>query len=143
MYIFGYLKTPDIILSLVSSRKFDWTHTFDTHCNIFRRRGRLRDGFEVIFAVVFLQVSLRYICETKGTKFGYIQSCYVEFFFSLFFAPLFIWHFSFIISQYHSYFFITFNVKNYIVLYLKNIEKQSLFTQKNVNLKRSVFPLYI
>ena len=32
MCIFGYLKTPDIILSLVSSRKLDWTHTFDTHC---------------------------------------------------------------------------------------------------------------
>ena len=39
MYIFevqmcmlGYLKTPDIILPLVSSRKLDWTHTFDTHC---------------------------------------------------------------------------------------------------------------
>ena len=30
MCIFGYLKTPDIILSLVSSRKLDWTHTFDT-----------------------------------------------------------------------------------------------------------------
>ena len=32
MCMFGYLKTPDIILSLVSSRKLDWTHTFDTHC---------------------------------------------------------------------------------------------------------------
>ena len=32
MCIFGYLKTPDIILSLVSARKLDWTHTFDTHC---------------------------------------------------------------------------------------------------------------
>ena len=32
MCIFGYLKTPDIILSLVSSRKLDWTHSFDTHC---------------------------------------------------------------------------------------------------------------
>ena len=35
MCMFGYLKTPDIILPLVSSRKLDWTHTFDTHC-IFR-----------------------------------------------------------------------------------------------------------
>ena len=34
MCIFGYLKTPDIILSLVSSRKLDWTHTFDTHCKL-------------------------------------------------------------------------------------------------------------
>ena len=33
MCMFGYLKTPDIILSLVSSQKLDWTHTFDTHCN--------------------------------------------------------------------------------------------------------------
>ena len=32
MCMFGYLKTPDIILPLVSSRKLDWTHTFDTHC---------------------------------------------------------------------------------------------------------------
>ena len=32
MRMFGYLKTPDIILSLVSSQKLDWTHTFDTHC---------------------------------------------------------------------------------------------------------------
>ena len=110
--------------------------------NIFRRGGRLRDGFEVIFAVVFLQVSLRYICETKATKFWHIQGCCVEFRFSLSFTPLFIWHFSFIISHYHSWLFITFNAKNDIVLYLKNIEKQSDFVYtKNVNLKRSVFPL--
>ena len=32
MCMFGYLKPPDIILSLVSSRHLDWTHTFDTHC---------------------------------------------------------------------------------------------------------------
>ena len=32
MCMFGYLKTPDIILPLVSSRNLDWTHTFDTHC---------------------------------------------------------------------------------------------------------------
>ena len=32
MCMFGYLKTTDIILPLVSSRKLDWTHTFDTHC---------------------------------------------------------------------------------------------------------------
>ena len=30
--MFGYLKTPDIMLSIVSSKKLDWTHTFDTHC---------------------------------------------------------------------------------------------------------------
>ena len=35
MCMFGYLKTPDIILPLVSSRKLDWTHTFDTHCSKF------------------------------------------------------------------------------------------------------------
>ena len=35
--MFGYLKTPDIMLSIVSSKKLDWTHTFDTHCkrNLF------------------------------------------------------------------------------------------------------------
>ena len=32
MCMFVYLKTPDTILPLVSSRKLDWTHTFDTHC---------------------------------------------------------------------------------------------------------------
>ena len=26
------LKITDIILSLVSSKKLDWTHTFGTHC---------------------------------------------------------------------------------------------------------------
>ena len=31
--MFGYLKTPDIMLSIVSLKKLDWTHTFDTHCN--------------------------------------------------------------------------------------------------------------
>ena len=30
--MFGYLKTPDIMLSIVSSKKLDWTHTFDTYC---------------------------------------------------------------------------------------------------------------
>ena len=30
--MFGYLQTPDIILTLVSSQKLDWTHTFDTYC---------------------------------------------------------------------------------------------------------------
>ena len=30
--MFGYFKISDIILSLVSSQKLDWTHTFDTHC---------------------------------------------------------------------------------------------------------------
>ena len=39
MYIFEgqmrmhvYLKIPEIILSLVSSQKLDWTHTTGTHC---------------------------------------------------------------------------------------------------------------
>ena len=31
MCIFGYLKIPDIILSLVSSQKLDWTQTFGTY----------------------------------------------------------------------------------------------------------------
>ena len=31
MCTFGYLKTLDIILSLVYLQKLDWTHTFDTH----------------------------------------------------------------------------------------------------------------
>ena len=32
MCIFGHLKIPDIILSLVSSQKLDWTQTFGTYC---------------------------------------------------------------------------------------------------------------
>ena len=32
MCIVGYLKIPDKILSLVSSQKLDWTHTFGTYC---------------------------------------------------------------------------------------------------------------
>ena len=28
--MFGCTKIPDIILSLLSSQKLDWTHTFDT-----------------------------------------------------------------------------------------------------------------
>ena len=32
MCVFRYLKTPDIILSLVSLKKLDRTHSFDTHC---------------------------------------------------------------------------------------------------------------
>ena len=35
MCMFGYLKPPDIMLSIVSSQKLDWTHTFDTHCMYF------------------------------------------------------------------------------------------------------------
>ena len=35
MCIFGYLKIPDIILSLVSSQKLDWTQTFGTYCIFF------------------------------------------------------------------------------------------------------------
>ena len=38
IYMFGYLKTPDIILSIVSSKKLDWTHTFDTHCTTNRNK---------------------------------------------------------------------------------------------------------
>ena len=32
MCMFGFLKTPDVILSLVSSQKLEWTRTFDTYC---------------------------------------------------------------------------------------------------------------
>ena len=32
MGMFGYIKIPDVILSLVSPEKLNWTHTFDTHC---------------------------------------------------------------------------------------------------------------
>ena len=32
MCVFRYLKTPDIILSLVSLKKLNWTHSIDTHC---------------------------------------------------------------------------------------------------------------
>ena len=32
MGMFGYSKIPDVILSLVSPEKLNWTHTFDTHC---------------------------------------------------------------------------------------------------------------
>ena len=34
MCTFGYLKIPDIILSLVSSQKLDWTQTFGTYCTV-------------------------------------------------------------------------------------------------------------
>ena len=34
MSMFRYLKTPDIILPLVSSKKLDWTHTFGTYCTL-------------------------------------------------------------------------------------------------------------
>ena len=34
MCTFGYLKTLDIILSLLSLQKLDWTRTFDTHCTL-------------------------------------------------------------------------------------------------------------
>ena len=37
--MFGYLKTPDIMLSIVFSKKMDWTHTFDTHCMSIRLLG--------------------------------------------------------------------------------------------------------
>ena len=47
MCMFGYLKTPDIMLSIVSSQKLDWTHTFDTHCT----------------CIFFLHV-----CEIRGNK---------------------------------------------------------------------------
>ena len=41
MCIFGYLKIPDIILSLVSSQKLDWTHTFGTYCTLWEQYGNL------------------------------------------------------------------------------------------------------
>ena len=41
MCTFGYLKMPDIILSLVSSQKLDWTHTFGTYSTIQQGRKLL------------------------------------------------------------------------------------------------------
>ena len=32
--MFRHLKTPDIILFLVSSQKLHWTRTFDTYCSL-------------------------------------------------------------------------------------------------------------
>ena len=32
MGMFGYFKIPDVILTLASSQKLNWTHYFDTHC---------------------------------------------------------------------------------------------------------------
>ena len=32
MSMFGYFKIPDVILTLASSQKLNWTHSFDTHC---------------------------------------------------------------------------------------------------------------
>ena len=40
MCMFEYLKTPDIMLSIVSSQKLDWTHTFDTHCKCMIKLSR-------------------------------------------------------------------------------------------------------
>ena len=37
MGMFGYLKIPDVILSLVSSQKFNWTHIFNTHCSFLNK----------------------------------------------------------------------------------------------------------
>ena len=36
MGMFGYFKIPDVILTLASSQKLNWTHSFDTHC-IFKK----------------------------------------------------------------------------------------------------------
>ena len=30
--MFGYFKIPDVILTLASSQKLNWTRSFDTHC---------------------------------------------------------------------------------------------------------------
>ena len=38
MSMFGYFKIPDVILTLASSQKLNWTHSFDTHC-ILRIHG--------------------------------------------------------------------------------------------------------
>ena len=32
MFVFEYLKSPEIILFLVSSQKWDWTHALGTYC---------------------------------------------------------------------------------------------------------------
>ena len=56
MCMFGYLKTPDIILPLVSSRKLDWTHTFDTHCIYVSFSVLLRALLLVLFCPVLIIV---------------------------------------------------------------------------------------
>ena len=58
MCMFGYLKTPDIILPLVSSRKLDWTHTFDTHCML--SCGDMFQRSQMICSNVF-KLSGRYV----------------------------------------------------------------------------------
>ena len=40
------LKTTGHNLSLVSSKKMDWTHTFGTHCNYTRSRPLFVSYFE-------------------------------------------------------------------------------------------------
>ena len=44
MCVFRYLNTPDIILSLVSLKKMDWTHSFDTHCIQLLRNNNNNDN---------------------------------------------------------------------------------------------------
>ena len=73
--IFGYLKTPDIILSLVSSRKLDWTHTFDTHCIVHRFRLLFGCFIYLIFnfiiwtLVFYLKLKRSYFpCFTSGSE---------------------------------------------------------------------------
>ena len=34
MYMFGYLKIPKIVLSLVCSQELDRTYTFGTYCGL-------------------------------------------------------------------------------------------------------------
>ena len=62
MCVFRYLKTPDIILSLVSLKKLNWTHSFDTHCTVaeihLKRWGegkalRISDKFVLILHIFF------------------------------------------------------------------------------------------
>ena len=46
MCMFGYLKTPDIMLSIVSSQKLDWTHllTPTVHDKYYSMKGEPTGG---------------------------------------------------------------------------------------------------
>ena len=37
MGMFGYFKIPDVILTLASSQKLNWTHSFDTHSSSLQK----------------------------------------------------------------------------------------------------------
>ena len=71
--IFGYLKIPDIILSLVSSQELDWTHTFGTYyIYIFMQDSseekveQWNSGYEWFFLICFIHKIKR-----KNTTFSH------------------------------------------------------------------------